>query len=298
MIMLAFVSNWRCIFRPFPLLLAIPILASLSACIAIPLRPGDEEPIKDEQLAFIEIGKTTKEEISTAMSDFAIKHDGGELTVKLTPQRFRDGDWWLYAQTRKETKWFVIYGLPCGGCADAGTVGDVDYRLLLIKFDNNGIVAEYALSSSEGNGCDRYGICVRESHYMLLASDDEDRVVKQFDIPADGCGVYVYGKKRVVAPIWLDNHRVGWHLDKKQFFFWQLDPGIHQLGSRNLDVADQSPIEFNCAAGGLYFFELKKKIISWAPLSVRVEIEQRDAVKGRKAIGKRQLTLNTTEPSD
>jgi len=284
----------------FSVLLALPLVISLSACIAFPIQLPDEEPFKDEKLAFIEIGKTTKEEIATAMSDFPMETDEGEVGIKLTPQTFRDGDWWLYAQTRKETKWFFIYMIPYGG-GDAGTVGDVDYRLLLIKFDNNGIVAEYALSSSEGNGCDRYGICVRESHYTLLASEDEDRVVKQFDIPADRCGVYVYGKRGVAVPIWLDGHRVGWHLDKKQFFFWQLDPGVHQLASRSPDVSEQKPIEFSCAAGGLYFFELERKRSSFwqvGPMSFWAEIEQRDAVKGRKAIGKRQLTLNITEPSD
>ena len=288
----------------FPLLLASPLLISLSACIAFPIQLPDEEPFKDEKLAFIEIGKTTKEEIATAMSVFPMKTDEGEVRVKWTPQKYRGGDWWLYAQTREELKWFFIYMIPSyggGGGGDFGTIGDVDYRFLLIKFDNNGVVAEYELSSSEGGGCDRYGICVRESHYMLLASEDEDRVVKQFDIPADRCGVYVYGKWRVAVSIWLDSHRVGWHLDKKQFFFWQLDPGIHQLGSRSLDVPDQSPIEFSCAAGSLYFFELERKRTSlWqpGPMSFWAEIEQRDAVKGREAIGKRQLTLNITEPSD
>jgi len=281
----------------FPLLLALPLLINLSACIAFPIQLPDEEPFKDEKLAFIEIGKTSKEEIDTAMSDFAMETDEGEVRVKLTPQKYRGGDWWLYAQTREETKWFIIYGWPGAG-GDAGTIGDVDYRFLLIKFDNKGIVAGYKLLSSEGDGCDRYGICVRESHYMLLASEDEDRVVKQFNIPADRCGIYVYGKRWVPpVPIWLDGHRVGWHLDKKQFFFWQLDPGVHQLASRSLDVSEQKPIEFGCAAGGLYFFELKRKR-SCCPMSFWAEIEQRDAMKGRKAIGKRQLTLNITEPSD
>ena len=275
----------------FPVLLALPLVISLSACIAFPIQLPDEEPFNDGKLAFIEIGKTTKEEIATAMSDFPMEKDEGEVRVKLTPKKYRGGDWWLYAQTREELKWLMI------GPQDVGTIGDVDYRFLLIKFDNNGVVAEYELSSSEGDGCDRYGICVRESHYMLLASEDEDRVVKQFDIPADRCGIYVYGKRWVAVPIWLDGHRVGWHLDKKQFFFWQLDPGVHQLASRSPDVLDQKPIEFSCAAGGLYFFELKRKR-SCCPMSFWAEIEQRDAVKRRQAIGKRQLTLNITESSD
>ena len=294
----------------FPLLLALPLLISLSACIGFPIQLPDEEPFKDEKLAFIEIGKTTKEEIATTMSDFPMETDEGEVRVKLTPQKYRGGDWWLYAQTREELKWLMI------GPQDVGTIGDVDYRFLLIKFDNNGVVAEYELSSSEGDGCDRYGICVRESHYMLLASEDEDRVVKQFDIPADRCGVYVYRKPAVygesaAVPIRLDGRRVGWLLNKKQFFFWQLDQGVHQLAPHSPGVSDQPPnqlgglegttekwhVEFSCAAGDMYFFELTLKRSGFFRKRFWT-MEQRDAVEGRKAIGKRQLTLNITEPSD
>ena len=286
----------------FPLLLALPLLISLSACIVIPVERGDEELFKDDRLTFIEIGKSTKEEIDTAMSDFAMEKDEGEARVKLTPIKFRDGDWWLYTQTRKETKWLIAAISPGGAAAD--TFGDADYRFLLIKFDNNGVVAGYELSSSEGSGCNRYGVCVRWARFMLLAPEDEDRVVKQFDISADRCGIYVYGKPKSAppiwsyVPIWLDGHRVGWLLDKKQFFFWQLDQGVHQLAPRNPHVSDQPPIEFSCAAGGLYFFELKPKRSGVFRPRFWIEIEQRDEVKGRKAIGKRQLSLSITEPSD
>jgi hypothetical protein len=289
--------------QQFLLLLALPLLICLSACIIIPVERGDEELFKDERLTFIEVGKSTKEEIATAMSDFAMEKDEGEVSVKLTPKKFRDGDWWLYTQSRKEAKWF--FAAAAYGRADYGTIGgDVDYRFLLIKFDNNGVVAGYELSSSEGTGCNRYGVCVRWSRYMLLAPEDEDRVVKQFDIPADRCGVYVYGKPKSAVPvwsyvpIWLDGDRVGWLLDKKQFLFLQLDQGAHQLAPRSPDVADQRPIEFSCAAGRLYFFELKPKRSGFFRPRFWIEIEQRDAVKGRKAIGKRQLSLSMTEPSD
>ena len=79
----------------FPLLLASPLLISLSACIAFPTQLPDEEPFNDEKFAFIEIGKTTKEEIATAMSDFPMKTDEGEVRVKLTPKKYRGEDWWL-----------------------------------------------------------------------------------------------------------------------------------------------------------------------------------------------------------
>ncbi len=280
----------------FPLLLALPLVISLSACIAFPTELPDEEPFKDEKLAFIEIGKTTKEEIATAMSDFAMKTDEGEVRVKLTPQKYRGGDWWLYAQTREELKWVMV------GMNDAEEMGGVDYRFLLIKFDNNGIVAGYELSSSEGFGCNRYGVCAGGPFHTLLASKDEDRVVKQFDIPADRCGIYVYGKPKYTVPvtIWLDGHRVGLLLDKKQFFFWQLDQGVHQLAPRpdSPHVADYTSIKFICAAGDLYFFELKGKSSGFFSIPFWIEIGQPDVVTGRKAIGKRRLTLNSTEPSD
>ena len=290
----------------FALLLALPLLICLSACmVIIPVERGDEELFKDERLTFIEIGKSTKEDIATAMSDFPMEKDEGEASVKLTPKKFRDGDWWLYTQTRQETKWLFAALSPGGAGADI--IGGVDYRFLLIKFDNNGVVAGYELSSSEGSGCNRYGVCIRDSYYMLLAPEDEDRVVKQFDIPADRCGVYVYGTRRpavilseipIWIDIWIDGRRVGWLLDKKQFFFLQLDQGAHQLAFRSPDVFNQKQIEFSCAAGDLYFFELKSKRSGLFAQRYWIEIEQRDAVKGRKAIGKRQLTLNITETSD
>ncbi len=279
----------------FPLLLALPLVISLSACIVFPTELPDEEPFKEKKLAFIEIGKTTKEEIATAMSDFPMKTDEGEVRVKLVPQKYRDGDWWLYAQKRQEFGWaglVIGFSLEGGSFADYAEFGDVDYRFLLIKFDNNGIVAGYELSSSEGSGCNRYGVCVRgymhTYSYTLLASEDEDRVVKQFDIPADRCGVYVYGKPKSAVSIWLDGHPVGRLLNKKHFLFWQLDQGVHQLTHN----------KFSCAGGDLYFFEAKRKSDGFFSTTFWIEIEQRDAVTGRKAIAKRQLTLNITEPSD
>ena len=91
-------------------------------------------------------------------------------------------------------------------------------------------------------------------------------------------------------PILLDGHPVGLLLVEKQFFFWQLDQGFHQLLN----------LKFSCAGGDLYFFERKTKSSGFFTKHYRVwtEVEQPDAVTGRKAIAKRQLTLNITEPSD
>ncbi len=254
-------------------LLVLPSLALLSACIVLPVGLPGEDPFKDENLLFVEIGRSTKYEIDDAMLDLT--------KGKASLTKFRGGDWWLYAQTRKEAKWLVVIVGASG--PGGGTVGDVDHRLLLIKFDNNGAVSGYEQLWSEGDGCDHHGVCVRESHHMLLAPEDEDRVAKQFDIPANRCGVYLYSKKISEAYfpseglVLLDGHQAGWFLDKKQFFSWQLAQGVH-----GLYISDHRPIEFDCIGGDLYFFE------------VRREIRPRDPSTGRKAIAQRQLTLNTS----
>lgn len=254
-------------------LLVLTLLAFQSACIVLPVGIPGKNPFKDKNLPFIEIGKSTKYEIDDAMLD--LTKGKGSLT------QFRGGDWWLYAQTRKEAKWLVALVSPAG--ADGLITGNVDHRLLLIKFDNNGVVSGYEQLSSEGGGCNRHGVCVRESRHMLLAAEDEDRVAKQFDIPANRCGVYLYSEKISEAyfpsedPVQLDGHQVGWFLDKKQFFSWQLAQGVHELY-----ISDHRPIEFDCIGGDLNFFE------------VRREIRPRDPATGRKAIAQRQLTLNTS----
>ena len=63
-----------------------------------------------------------------------------KTSVTVTPIKFRNGDWWLYSQTRKEARWTIV------GIGGGGTTGNVDYQFALIKFDSNEVVAELELS--------------------------------------------------------------------------------------------------------------------------------------------------------
>jgi hypothetical protein len=281
-----------------PIAMALSFVACLSACV-FPVQRPDEEPFKDDTLAFIEIGKTTKAEIASAMSNLIVKSGTDEVNMQLTPRKYRGGNWWLYAQTRKEQAWIVWAG---PGLAQ---LGNVDYRFLLLKFDKNGVVAGYELSSSEGYGCNREGVCVLGPSHSLLASKDEDRVVKQFDILFDHCGIYVYAKSKFVGSyylnpisIWLDGHQVDWLLNQEHFFFWQLDPGVHQLAADSPIAEHQASIEFRCTAGELLYFELGETRKSIFSSRYWIEIEHQNAVTGRKAVTKRRLTLDTTESLD
>lgn len=276
------------------LTIALTFVASLPACF-VPIQLPDKTLFNDEALAFIEIGKTTKEEIMIAMSDLAVGNGDGESKTELSLKKFRGGDWWLYVQEREELAWLGF--APTG----MGQIGDTDLRFLLVKFDASGVVTSYELSSSEGYGCNRKSVCVYGSSYALLAPEDEDRAVKQFNIFPGRCGIYVYGAlKGHIGPvsIWIDGERLDSLLNREHFFFWQLDQGAHRLGG-GLSSEQVTSIAFDCTAEELYFFELEEMFkVGFFDNRNWLEINPEDADAGRRAVRKRRLTLDATESVD
>jgi len=263
------------------LLFVLPLLAALSACIALPLESGGEEPFSDKRLAFIEVGKSTKEDIEEAM---------------YSPKQYLDGDIWLYAQTRREAKWWIISFAPSG--VGEATTGGVDYRFLVIRFDDSGVVSGYEASSSNSlDGCNRSGVCRAGSAYMLVAPEDKNRAVKQIDIAADRCGVYVYGARSDEAPIFIDRQHVGLHFSRKGFVFEQLDPGTHQLKVTNNNYSSGKTQEFSCTAGNPVFFEIRTKRRGFFGGRYDVELAQTGDSEGRQAIDKRKLMLAASSSS-
>lgn len=248
----------------------------LQACIAIPVGLGEEEPFSDEKLTFIEVGKSTKEDIAAAMSQ---------------PMQFLDGNTWLYARTRKEGRWIVSSLVPIPGTRHipGGITGDVDLRYLVIRFDNSGVVAGHETSSSEGGvGCNRSGVCSLPGHtFMLVATEEEDRAVRQFDQHGDHCGIYVFASRINGAMIRLDDRQIGEIFGNKYFIFEKINPGSHQLHS---DQASHEPIEFTCVAGRSVFFETKNRkcgIFEDYCDRNQVEVAQTDTSVGRQAIAER-----------
>jgi len=279
--------------RSMRLSVALSMLIGLSACVAIPTRVGQENLLSEKQLDFIEIGASTKEQVAAAMSNYLTTSSSGKASVTVTPIKFRNGDWWLYSQTRKEAEWAII-GL--GGVG--GISGDVDYRFALIKFDSNEVVAELELSSSEGNRCNESGICVGESFRpQLRAPIQDDQIAKQFAIPEDRCGIYVYGvpSKNLGGwqslLIWLDGRQVGLIVDGRQYFYWELIPGSHKVAFTNTNGSIRGgQLNLACRAGKAYVLELDTAPAFWRS-GRRSKIVLRDSLAGRTAIRKRRLTL-------
>jgi hypothetical protein len=260
------------------LVAALPLFAVLSACIAIPVGLGGEEPFTEEDLAVIEIGESTKEDIEAAFEQ---------------PMQFQDGNIWLYVRAREEAEWAYVWLIPDN---PEGTMGDVDFRYLVITFDDNGVVTGYEKSSSENVvGCNQSGVCLLEwSTYMMLAPEEEDQAAKQFDQPADRCGVYVYAGRSKSVTITLDSRRIGGLFDKDYFVFEQVKPGAHRLSAtywNEFSARFDGSNEFSCAAGSSVFIEINAK--RRGPLSshFKVEVSRRDASEGRQAVAEREWIL-------
>ena len=273
---------------------ALAILFNLTACIVIPTGVGEKSLLAEDQLNFIEIGASTKEQVASAMSGYLTSSSSAKTKVNVKPLEFRNGDWWLYWQTRKEAKWAIV-GLDGGG----GVAGDVDYRFALIKFNSAGVVAELELSSSEGNKCNEERICVGDSlRPQILAPIQDDRSAKQFTPPENRCGVYVFGVPLegnalwTSLPIWLDGDQVGLIVDGRQFFYWELIPGPHQLAFTNTRGAATTEQNLACRAGATYVFELViGRNFSLSEKNRQLGIVLRGFLAGQTDIRRRRLTL-------
>ena len=244
-------------FRSFGLVCASILLASCYA-FGVPVKSGEDEPFAQEKLEFIKIGQSTKADIKSAMSAFPVETRDGPQVLELEPVEYQDGEVWLYGAQRGEVRWFYMWQLWDEG--DVGVTDTHDYHYLKFTFDENGVLADYEYSVSEGKGCNPEGVCAHAGAYMLLAGADEDAQAKSFTPPARGCGIYLYARGlKFPAPVWIGSDWVGWLLDNKTFLYLEVDTGFHRIDSKTQFELLSKYVTLDCTAGELYFFELDHK---------------------------------------
>jgi len=278
----------------FPHLPTIILAMGMCSCVPIQIEAEDEELFEVDQLAFIEIGKSTKADIAGAMFDLASEKDETDLKENLAPRKYQDGKWWLYTQHWNSEQWMFVFPLLTAPYVS----GETEYRFLLINFDDNDVVTHYETSTLQRDGCNRSGICKSGSDFILLGRSEDVRIAKLFESPVGKCGVYLYSKTNFAIPIERDGSRVGRLVDDDHFLYWQLDPGSYDLKPISLDDFGRGPIEFDCATGELYFLEFRRRTKRAFRRQVWIEINKRDPAEGRKAIDSRQLTLSIVPETD
>ncbi len=292
--MLPFPLQWRRVALAFPQLLIVPLAMGLWSCVPIQIAVEDEELFEADQINFIEVGKSTKSDISAAIFDLGKEMDQAEVKENLTPTKYQDGDWWLYTQKWSSDQWIFLPLFP----TVPHVSGEYVFRFLLINFDDNDVVTHYETSTLQRDGCNRSGICKSGSDFILLGRSEDVRSAKLFESPAGKCGVYLYSNTNFAIPIERDGSQVGRLVDDDHFLYWQLDPGSYDLKSISLDDFGRGPIEFECAMGEVYFLEFQRRTKRAFRRQVWIEIIQRDPVEGRQEIDNRRLMLNIMPVSD
>jgi hypothetical protein len=290
-VMLPSSPQWRHVATALPHFLIFATALGMSSCVPIPVEVEDERLFEPDQVDFIEIGRSTKADISAAMSELPKEDDESEFSEGLAPIEYQDGEWWLYVQLWSSDRWLFMPVIPTAPYVS----GQSEYRFLLINFDNDGIVSHYETSTLQNDGCNQSGICKKGSEFILLGRSEDVQSARLSESLAEKCGVYLYTDVDFTIPIVRNGSRVGRLVDDDHFLYWQLDPGRYELKSLSLDDFDRGPIEFECAIGELYFLEFQRRTRGAGRRIIWIEIVERDPVEGHQAIESRQLMLGVVE---
>ena len=262
--------------RSLVLLILVELCLLLQSCI--PVVDSSEQLLSDDNMAQLQLGLTTRDEIYTKFGQpiFATE----------------DGTSVLYAETR--SKWIVLN-------PDAGAgAGDVEKNLYL-EFDDQNALSHFELVDFvDRKACATTGICMfrqgvaKHTSFIVFARPTyEDWEAKQLDQLPGHCSIYLYGN---VSFEKLDSGSA-WHqvcLDREQgsttlyspdlYLRWHLPPGPHRISVENawawnwdsgsvgrlyVGVTNRSAddwksltYEVDCRAGDVHFFRIRETVES------------------------------------
>ena len=160
-------------------------LACFSGCI-IPTHFGDDEPFQEEEIGFLEIGATSKQEVKDSIGE-PIKS-------------FLQGQWWVYRAHQKMSEWAVLVSVGTGGGAwDIG--GQIRQYDLLINF-NDGDVVNHFVVLTPGSSCiPEFGVCYSEGFFTFLDSPSKESAIQ-----SSQCVIHLFVSNNVdeFRPLWIE----------------------------------------------------------------------------------------------
>lgn len=222
----------HCTNRILPWLLAF----LLNACVVIPIHVGEEPPFESD-IPDLVVGQTTRSEVIEILGRPAASYHNGKD--------------WVY--TASQISW-ELWGISL---STAGKDPIGDQKFLALTFDGNDVLASKRLEVGEpepGN-CTGIGFCHDgEGHVMRFATNNANLQAKSFVVPEEKCGVYVFGYG-LNHRVDLDGVHMGFAFVSKVYFFWNLDPGKHEISVHPKPASTQ----FNCHDGELIFVNVKAR---------------------------------------
>ena len=277
-------SDWTIgIIRPIA---ALTFFVSLSACIALPVAPPNQEkPFQRESLSFVVIGETTRDDVRAHLT---------KGPSHLTPVTYEHDSVWIYRASRDTWAWLFCIG--GGGTADCDVSrGTRDY-FLAFRFDDDGTVADWDVTSTLGD-CTSAGICEDGGRTTVFAGRSRDQGAKEFSAADGQCSVYLFATlprkaARGGMTAWLDDDPVGGLVNKSGYLLLSVEPGPHTINTRYLFKRLRQSVNLECTPGQLFFVHHDVRHEGKADMELTLEPES----AGRKHIQKRSLVLRPDNP--
>ena len=190
-------------------------------------------------------------------------------------------------------------------------IGYVSFQILRVDFDGSGIVSDVRSRQETLNIPFDF---VKDVGYSL-ASEAEDREAKRFLGSPDACTVYIYVRRlggnyfTTISPfvIEIDRQPVGDVGADYWYYRRAISPGQHEVDLLRAQrhrisrfeeyfVQPSAPLvrnledslTFQCAAGELYFFQVRVGVVSDHP-----SLRPVDPDEGREAIGQGNLLIGS-----
>ena len=242
---------------------AIVVLSGLlGGCVIVPLPSVPQaQPFKDEQIAFVEVGKTTRQEVETKLGQPQVNRADGRLDV--------------YGEAR------AVGSLVAGVYGGSGSISPIEtFHYVMVRYDPDDVVTAFDVVRGK-HGSTSDGICVAaafetvEAHGLwydvesvlknrftiLLAPENDDRHAKRFSVEPDKCGIYLFETRSGMPGHSTLNvfrtGRPGTPIQSDGYLYWTQSPGTAILEAATLtEHVPSQTFEFECAAGNLYFVEI------------------------------------------
>lgn len=223
---------------PFRGIMLFMMTFSLGGC-AIPIPAGGEDPYTKE-VTDLQLENTTKADV--------LRRFGKPAATYLNGSKF------VYSTYKQTLVVPYIFELWPGGM---GVATGGKYHFLILNFDEQDILTEFQLENAGYmlSSCSDTGICHDGAgHVVQLASKTKEAKAKEFLFPGNQCGIYMYSddfRNTRQTTMTLNGDYQGfvgqWGI--RPFFYWQLDPGKHELTY----YPGPGTLSFTCRQGELVF---------------------------------------------
>jgi hypothetical protein len=215
-------------------LFAVLCVYALSGCVLVPIPTAmaDPEPFTPENLAAVQPGTTTRDEMRELFSRWRYTTDDGERTASIAPLGEPHARWWVFPLQRQ-----------MGNVAFAGLVAyfpgplpvwtghedNYQYNWVVVEFDPADRVAAFWITR-DGRACEPGEVCPGDDHLFVIASQAADLAAKSAAAPADACTVFIYADNGINDAVDVSMGQTrGVMFGQRTYLRWDVAPGAYTV---------------------------------------------------------------------